>query len=227
MTPSKILIAGASGNIGRACMEFFPAQGREVIGVSRKGPSIYHVDLAAPTQVSELVARLPPFDLVVMAHGTQQPHELEAPNFIDTYWSIIRDNLHSAVYLTHFLLSQNKLNEGALIVYCSSIHAMQPRQGRAPYAIAKAGLEALARSAAIEGAALGIRAIALRLGQMDKAMKGISFTPEQFREITDKLLTAPVTCEEVAKFILTLYDMKGMNGVVFDYNSGHHLSIWP
>lgn len=223
----RALVSGATGNVGWTCVHLLTMQNWEVVGVSRGGSdlaSFHRVDLSDQYKVVDFTKTLPGFDLVIMTHGTQQAVELGS--YCDYYDKVRANNLDSAVYLTDALIHWDKLNPGALIVYCSSIHATQPRAGRGPYAVAKAGLEALARVVAIEQAEAGIRAVALRLGQMDKMMKNIAFSPEQMKAITDKLLTEPVSCEDVARFILALYDQKSLTGETIEISSGHSLNIW-
>jgi NAD(P)-dependent dehydrogenase (short-subunit alcohol dehydrogenase family) len=206
-------------------------QGWQVVGVSRGGSHLagYHsLDLVEyDSQVENFVYEQPSFDLVIMTHGVQQPAEVGQLNFYRIYEEVREVNLDSVVYLTDQLIEQDKLNPGALIIYCSSIHATQPRKSRGPYAVAKAGLEALARVVAIEQADKGIRAVALRLGQMEKPMAGIVFTPEQEVAIKECTPLKWVSPDEVAALCLALYGQKSMTASVIDLDSGHSINIWP
>lgn len=231
----RALITGCTGNLGRATIELLLSNGWEVIGASRtKDPAqndtgmyrAVRVDLADPDEISQFIPRSLPFDLVVMTHGTQHGVLIGDAAFESWYYEVVDNNLTSAVHLTNHLIFNHQLNPGALIVYCSSIHATQPRQSRIPYAIAKGGLESLVRGVAVEGAP-NIRAIGLRLGQLNGFMKGIVFSPEQFKSITDKLLLPPVRCENIARFCLELYHQTEMTGCIIDMDSGHSLRIWP
>lgn len=244
----RVLISGASGNVGRACMLHFASQDWDIVGVSRSITSpipdewkkhneyfrkveTHHLSLCLDIDVNHFLINQPPFDLVIMAHGVQQPAELGTANFIDTYYSVMDGNLTSSVFLTQALIEQDKLNEGALIVYCSSIHSTQPRKSRGPYAIAKAGLEALTKIVAVEGAG-NWRAVGLRLGQLESdgrpaAMKGIRFSPEQLETLKGRCLTPWVKCENVAKLCLSLYGQTEISGAILDVDSGHSLNIWP
>lgn len=226
----RVLITGISGNVGLACLSLFPQRGWEAIGIARHRVSDrledYQVDLTQLDEVIEFVYHQLPFDLVVMTHGTQHGIEIGTNGFVDWYQDVMNNNLHSAVYLTNALIEQEKLNSGALIIYCSSIHARQPRASRGPYAIAKAGLEALARVVAIEQAKNNIRAIALRLGQLEKPMAGILFTPEQEAAIKNLTPLKWVDPDEVAALCLALYGQKSMTGATLDLNSGHSLNAW-
>lgn len=226
----RALISGATGNVGKATIELLLANGWEVVGAARhvdrdSGYDTCAVDLADPDEISQFIPRKQ-FDLVVMTHGTQHGVEIGDRSFESWYLEIVDNNLTSAVHLTNHLIFNNLLNPGALIVYCSSIHATQPRAGRGPYAIAKAGLEALARVVAIEQAP-DIRAVALRLGQLTQVMRGVVFTEAQFKAIEERTPYPWVEPMDVAKLCLALYEQKSLSGAVIDVDSAHSISIWP
>lgn len=229
----RALVTGCTGNVGEACIDLFMLNGWEVVGVARNcedGPrptALYSADLSRPLAIHDFLMNESNFDLVVMTHGTQHGVTIGDPAFESWYLEIVANNLTSAVHLTNHLIFNKQLNPGALIVYCSSIHATQPRKARGPYAIAKAGLEALARVVAIEQSGNGIRAVALRLGQLSKPMVGISFTPEQLESIRQCTLIDWPTPEEIAKLCLALYEQKGLTGEIINLDSGHRLNVWP
>lgn len=225
----RALVSGATGNVGKVTVELLLANGWEVVGAARhvdrdSGYDARAVDLADPDEISQFIPRRK-FDLVVMTHGTQHGVEIGDRSFESWYLEVVDNNLTSAVHLTNHLIFNNLLNPGALIVYCSSIHATQPRASRIPYSVAKGGLESLVAGVAVE-CAPSVRAIGLRLGQLDAFMKGVSFSPEQFKSITDKLLLPPVKCENIARFCLELYYQTEMTGCIIPMDSGHSLNIW-
>ena len=230
----RALVTGCTGQVGKAVIELLLSQGWEAVGVARRidralNTTMFRaisVDLADPDDISQSIPRKPLLDLVVMTHGTQHGVTIGDPAFESWYREIVDNNLTSAVHLTNHLIFNNQLNPGSLIIYCSSIHATQPRRGRSPYAIAKAGLEALTRSVAIEQAPK-VRAVALRLGQLEKPMKGISFTPEQEAAIKECTPLKWVSPSEVAALCLALYEQKSMTASVIDLDSGHHINVWP
>lgn len=226
----RILVTGVSGNVGSACAELFLANNWEIVGCARSirtgWNSDHSVDLSKPDEVSEFIVPQSPFDLVVMTHGTQHGIEIGDLDYMKWYQDVMNNNLHSAVCLTNALIEHGQLYREALIVYCSSIHATQPRASRSPYAIAKAGLEALARSVAIEQSGMGIRAVALRLGQLAEPMKGVIFTKEQEDAIKKLTPLKWVSPAEVATLCLALYGQKSMTGATLDLNSGHSINAW-
>jgi len=185
----------------------------------------YKRDLTDWQKTSNWIAETDGFDLIVMAHGVQKTATMKDVDE-ELWMNIIGNNLNASASLTHALLEHDKVNDGALIVYFSSIQATQPREGRGLYGISKAGVEALARVVAVENP--NIRTIALRLGQMTKAMRGIDFSDFQAQEIEKKTIRPWVDAQSVAKIIFNLYDNgMSMTGETVEISSGHKFSVWP
>ena len=219
----NVLITGANGNLGLACLEQFDIPNDEPLGISR-----YEVELTNPFSVAAFLHALSKdhqFDLIIMTHGTQQTCTIENYSMAD--WDIIiGNNLQSSIILTSELVKQSKLATGSLIVYCSSIQASHPRKGRFLYGVAKAGLETLAKAVHAE-LAPQTRAVTLRLGQMEQLMGDMEFTDKQRQAIEHKTPLPWVSFEETARLIDALYYQKSLSGVVIPVDSGHPLSVWP
>ena len=225
----NILITGANGNLGMACLKYFHSKDGNTLGVVRQ-----EMELTNPFSVAAFLRTFNPlhllnkdhkFDLVIMTHGTQQTCTIEDYSMAD--WdTIIGNNLQSSVILTSELVKQRKLAPGSLIVYCSSIQASHPRKGRFLYGIAKAGLETLAKAVHAEHAP-HTRAVTLRLGQMERLMGDMEFTDEQ-REAIEHYTPLPwVSFDETAQFIDALYYQRSVSGITIPVDSGHPLSVWP
>jgi NAD(P)-dependent dehydrogenase (short-subunit alcohol dehydrogenase family) len=226
----KALITGVSGNVGSACRELLEDQEWNTYGVARTAVVDNYrdtrADLSSWDGIQKVVESVggQKFDLVVMAHGVQQPLELKDVGFAD-YHYVVGGNLYGATLLTAQLLARGMVNDGALFVYMSSIQAMWPRKGRGLYGIAKAGLEALARTVTVEGEGK-VRGVALRLGQLTESMRGIRFSEEQVKELKKRSYGEWVSPDEVARMVLGLYKCPGVSGSVIDMASGHGLNIW-
>ena len=240
MTKS-VLITGVTGNLGSVCSKYFN-QDWNVTGVSRSkflktiptinGPMAIEgrdggIDLCSASSVAEFLDLTinDTYDLVVMAHGVVDNSRIEHISQAD--WNrVIDSNLKSCVVLTSELIATNKLNPNALIIYCSSIQADLPREGRYLYGLSKLGLELLAKSVHVENAPR-IRAVALRLGQMERLMAGRQFTDEERKAIENYTPLPWVNCLDVAKLVECLYDQKSLSGTTINVDSGHNLSVWP
>lgn len=222
----RILVTGATGNIGTECMSIVDSCD-DIIGVARHNNgngAILTVDLSDWYAVDRFVIDQDSFDLVIMAHGVQEPISLRDVT-VNDWNTIVNNNLASCVALTTALVRHNKLRDNSLIVYCSSIQATHPRAGRGLYAIAKAGVEALCKIAAVE-LAPRTRTVALRLGQLTQLMKGIDIPAQALESMRARSQMPWVDPVDVAYFCLQLYDQPSLTGSVIDLSSGHELNIW-
>jgi NAD(P)-dependent dehydrogenase (short-subunit alcohol dehydrogenase family) len=181
------IVTGALGGIGRACAEGLAREGARLMLVDRLAddgsvaealralgaPQVISaaLDIAEEDQVIAAVdrtrAELGGFDIVVNVAGMMIYKPLAELTGAD--WRRLLDvNLLGAAFFTGAAL-RHMADNGA-IVTISSIHARQTSPHVAPYAAAKAALESLTRSAAIEGRARGIRANAVLPGAVDTPM---------------------------------------------------------
>jgi NAD(P)-dependent dehydrogenase (short-subunit alcohol dehydrogenase family) len=104
-----------------------------------------------------LISELPQIDGFVHCAGKIQPFPIKyiKQKHIDDLFSI---NLNSAILLSSGLLKAKKLNQGASVVFISSISAEFPYMGGSLYSASKSALESFARSFALENAPMKIRA---------------------------------------------------------------------
>ena len=222
----RILVFGATGNLGRALREEARWRSWEFRGIARNPGDFSDTRKANAThwtEISRVLSDEAPFDLVVFAQGIQRrvgiwdagPHDFD----------ILAANLDGSLISTILLVRYRRLNQGALLVYCSSIQAAAPRGGRFLYAVAKAGVEALARAVTAETGGL-VRGVALRLGQFENTMKGIEFSEAERERLEERTLMGFIPEREIAKFIFDLYDARHIAGCVIDYEGGHLLNIW-
>jgi 3-oxoacyl-[acyl-carrier protein] reductase len=228
----RCLISGVSGNVGAAVANLIDRSGGSGIGLylERKPdlPGSFQAiygDVTNFSLIGSILSREAPFDLAVMAHGVQRTAKLSEVRRSDIDF-MLDVNLKGSLYLAAQLIQENKINKGGLIVFCSSIQATTPREGRILYATAKAGLEGLTRALAVELAGAGIRVIALRLGQLSKTMRGVSFSPEQTAQLQKRAPLGWLEPELVAKLILALYDQPKLSGEVITFDGLQTLNTW-
>lgn len=171
------LVTGGNSGIGRGIAERFAREGARVLLVGRdpgKGAAAENAirgnggdatflpcDLANEDAVRDLierVARLGRLNVLVNNAGLGSRRSgIEPSDAPGTRWSKLRGpNLDSAYFLSaHALLLLRDAGGGA-IVNISSTASLHGNWGL--YGVAKAGVEALTRSLAVEGAPHGIRA---------------------------------------------------------------------
>lgn len=218
---------GSTGNLGRALREEASARDWEFFGLARN--PWYEWEIAVDASdwyaLRDVIRDLPDLlDLVVFAQGVQRTVSLERFRPRND-WDIVTSNLDAAIFGTALLWQHRRLNKDALIVYCSSIQAIAPRPGRFLYAVTKAGLEALARSVTTETGSY-VRGVALRLGQFENTMRGITFSEEERERIEKRVLRGLIPEAEIARFIFQLYETPHIAGCVIDFEGGHLLNIW-
>jgi len=170
LSGKTILITGASSGIGACLAKFCDELGANVILTARtidklnsvitemsSRSKIIRADLVKETELQLLISELPQIDGFVHCAGKIQPFPIKfiKQKHIDDLFSI---NLNSAILLSSSLLKYKKLNQGASVVFISSISAEFPYMGGSLYSASKSALESFARSFALENAPLKIRA---------------------------------------------------------------------
>jgi NAD(P)-dependent dehydrogenase (short-subunit alcohol dehydrogenase family) len=168
-----IIITGASSGIGRETCLLLAQGGARITGIARderaleqllqqlkKINSVEHriltCDLSNHESLEELVSRLNPCDGLVHAAGIVSPLPVKfiRKKHLDKVWNI---NTFAPILLTAQLLSKEKINEGASLVFISSISTQHPYFGGAMYVSSKAAIEAYSRNLALELAGKKIR----------------------------------------------------------------------
>ncbi|HEY5901286.1 MAG TPA: SDR family oxidoreductase [Anaerolineales bacterium] len=181
-----VLITGAGGGIGRACIHHFAARGWRVIGVDRSPLAdveggqpfpadglFIQADISHPESAEQIFEQArgfhPTLDALVNNAAVQVAKPLIETS-VEEWDAVMASNLRSVflfVKLAHPLL---KAAGGGAIVNVSSVHAVQTSANIAAYAASKGGLLALTRAMAIEFAPDDIRVNAILPGAVDTPM---------------------------------------------------------
>ena len=176
-----ILITGAGGGIGRACIHHFSEKGWRVIGVDRsdfgddfpKDGHFIKADISLPNSVEQIFQQArdfhPALDALVNNAAVQVAKPL-VDTSVEEWDAVMASNLRSVflfVKLAHPLL---KASGASAVVNVSSVHAIQTSANIAAYAASKGGLLALTRAMAIEFAPDNIRVNAILPGAVDTPM---------------------------------------------------------
>lgn len=138
-----------------------------------------------------------------------EPPDVErllATNVVGALWFVKQAFLHG--------------RPGCCVVNVSSVHAVQTSPGVAVYAMAKAGLLALTRAAAIEGREKGIRVNALVVGAVDTPMLWSNPNVRSGEEAIAPGLVG--SAEQVASVIAFLADEAAsfVNGAAWQVDGG-------
>ncbi len=173
-TETRILVCGASGGIGAACLAAAADRGQRAVGVDRDT-----IDITLPGGAEKAVAyatdRLGGLDGVVHAIGMSGRALGDGPvgSCSDEAWAAVqRVNLESVFRLLRAALPVLAEGGGGSVVVVGSALARTLDDDflTAAYAVSKSGVETLVRLAAFEGARLGVRVNTVAPGLVDTPM---------------------------------------------------------
>lgn len=176
-----VLITGAGGGIGRACVRHFADKGWRVVGVDRdefgsdfpENGHFIKADISqadSPESIFQQARDFQPTLNVLVNNAAVQVAKPLIETSIEEWDAVMASNLRSVflfVKLAHPLM---KAAGGGAIVNVSSVHAIQTSANIAAYAASKGGLLALTRAMAIEFAPDNIRVNAILPGAVDTPM---------------------------------------------------------
>ncbi len=164
-----ILITGASSGIGRASAQLCDSLGATVIITGRNADELnktkallknksdlFIADLSNEDEINQLISKLPSIDGFVHCAGIINPLPIKflKGKHIDELFKI---NFSSAVLMSSGLLTAKKLNDGASVVFISSVSSEHPYTGGSLYTSSKAALESFSKGLALEVASKKIR----------------------------------------------------------------------
>jgi 3-oxoacyl-[acyl-carrier protein] reductase len=207
------IVAGGAGAIGAAIASRLLEAGAAVYCLDlagRRGPAAAttitcdlteHTEVAAAVgQVNRESGRL---DIVVHAAGIVRDARLWklAP---DDWRAVLGSNLDSAFLLLQSVTPLMRETGSGAIVLVSSINGARGKIGQAAYSASKGGLESLARTAARELGAFGIRVNVVAPGWIDTPMT--ARVPEEIRRraLEESVLGRLGEPDDVARAVLFL-----------------------
>jgi len=195
MSPSHVLIAGASGGVGRALAERLRERGDRLALVARDtgalpapdGTSLIEADVSthqgarlAVEQATEAFGRIP--DGIVNACGSILVAPL-ARTSETQYRATLAANLDTSFFLVQaYVTALNAAKRAGSIVLFSSVAARIGIGNHAAIAVAKAGVEALVRSVAADVSTSGTRINAIAPGLLDTPLGARFLTSDAARQ---------------------------------------------
>jgi 3-oxoacyl-[acyl-carrier protein] reductase len=199
-----VVVSGAGGVLGRALVAHFAAKGSRVLALDRKfdaaaslpGVTAMPVDLLIEADVRQALAdAIPaskPIALLINAAGliwNEPVLALRGARFsthgLESWRDVIDANLTAPFVAATQVAARMVRRGGGSIVNFSSI-ASEGNAGQAAYGAAKAGIEGLTRTMAIELGPLGVRVNALALGFIDVATTRNAVADERLQAYAQK-----------------------------------------
>jgi len=174
----SVLVTGASGGIGAAAARALAAAGATVFGLDLEpGPGerarFIRADVTKAEEVTSAVERVVAetgrLDAVVAAAGIIRDRVLwKMP--LEDWRQVLAVNLDGSFHVLRSAAPALRARGGGSIVLVASINGERGKFGQANYAASKAGVIGLAKTAARELGAFGIRVNAVSPGYIDTAM---------------------------------------------------------
>ncbi|MGF6854283.1 short chain dehydrogenase [Paraburkholderia sp. CI3] len=141
----RILVVGATGLLGSHIVRLLATE-HDVVGASRKGSAL-RVDLSDKRSIEAMYAQAGSFDAIICAAGSAKFAPLAALGDEDFSFSLA-NKLMGQVNLVR--CGVDHVSQGGSFTLTSGVLAQQPMEGSAAVSIVNAGVEAFARSAALE-----------------------------------------------------------------------------
>lgn len=207
------VVAGGAGAIGSAIAARLTESGARVFALDLPGHAVpggvtlVGCDLTRSSEVTAAIERIGReagrLDVVVHAAGITRDGRLW--KLSDEDWrALMAVNLDSAFTLVREATPLMRERGGGAIVFISSINGTRGKVGQAAYAASKAGIDALARTAARELGGFGVRVNVVAPGWIQTPMTAA--VPEEFRRraIEESALGRLGEPDDVARAVLFL-----------------------
>lgn len=218
------VVTGASRGIGAAVAKHMASEGATVLvnyrharqeaeqvvrDIEADGGEAFawQANVTVPAQVKAMMAaaqtKRGAIDILVCNAGVTRDGLLGGMSY-DDWTDVVSVNLTGAFNAIRQVIEGMVARRSGSIVCVSSVHAQAGGSGQCNYAAAKAGLEALTRSLAIEVAPRGVRVNAVAPGLIETAMtKSIrdAAGPELLRQIPMRRFGDPLEVARAVTFL--------------------------
>jgi len=171
------LVTGAASGIGAACAQWLTAQGiGRLLLVDRDGRGLDRLELPCErvagdvgdeTLWERLEREIASLDYAVLNAGIAAGGPIADTAFAE--WRKVMGVNLDAMFLS-LRTAIRRMTGGGAIVLTSSVAGFKAEPGNGPYGVTKAGVIHLAKAAAKEGAAKGVRVNAIAPGGVDTAI---------------------------------------------------------
>jgi NAD(P)-dependent dehydrogenase (short-subunit alcohol dehydrogenase family) len=141
----RILLIGATGTIGKAVAEALRGRHDLVLASQKNAPE--QVDITDPASIRALFERVGKVDAVVSAAGNAVFKPFDQLTDEDYAFSLGNKLMGQANVVR---IGSQYVNDGGSFTLSSGVLAQQPTQGGTAFSVVNAGVEAFARSAALE-----------------------------------------------------------------------------
>lgn len=231
-------VTGGAGGIGRAVVRRLADNGATVavLDVSEApavagARAVLRCDVGDASTLdraaAQLVAELGPADILVNCAGVSARAPVGEMT-LDAWEAVLRTNLTGAFLCTAAVIDGMRRRGWGRVVSVASGSALRPTAGTAAYAASKAGLIAMTKAVALEGAADGVTANVVAPGIVDTPMSRAAWPTddEMLAMATASPLANPMgrllAPEDVAAAVawLTTDETRHLTGQTLHVNGG-------
>ena len=236
-----VVVSGAGGALGSALVSHFAAAGRPVLALDREfgttrppGVTARAVDILIEADVRQALTDTIPagatIALLINAVGliwNEPILTLRGAKFathsLESWHNVTNANLTAPFVVATQVASRMVRRGGGSIINFSSI-ASEGNAGQAAYGAAKAGIEGLTRTMAIELGPLGVRVNALALGFIDVATTRSAVAADRLQTYVQKTSLGRLgRIEDVIHAIEFLASNTFVNGTIVKLDGGLRL----
>jgi NAD(P)-dependent dehydrogenase (short-subunit alcohol dehydrogenase family) len=178
----KAIVFGACGSIGSYVFDEFVKESFEVYGTTTNEKNVIENIIVVTNDNLEALHLINEIDIVVWANGANCNDNINTYN-ADVFDGIIDANVSFILNTLNFLLSNNKLRNGAKLVIVSSIWEEFSRDNKLSYSISKAALGGLVKSASYDLSSQNILINNVLPGVIDNEMTRNTLNPVQLEYI--------------------------------------------
>ena len=172
-----VLVTGASSGLGVGIAIDCSKMGAKVVVTARNeerlndtlsqlsgdGHQMLRADLAKDEELEALVDALPELDGLVLCAGIIKTMPVKNIKF-DAIDEIFDTNIISSIKLAKLLLKKKKLNQGASVVFISSVSTFNVKIGNSLYSATKGAVNSFAKAMALEVAKQKMRVNCIQPG---------------------------------------------------------------
>jgi NAD(P)-dependent dehydrogenase (short-subunit alcohol dehydrogenase family) len=178
----KAIVFGACGSIGGYVFNEFVKEGFDVYGTTTDEKNVTENIIVVTNDNLEALHLINEIDIVVWANGANCNDNINTYN-ADVFDGIIDANVSFILNTLNFLLSNNKLRNGAKLVIVSSIWEEFSRDNKLSYSISKSALGGLVKSASYDLSSQNILINNVLPGVIDNEMTRKTLHPDQLEYI--------------------------------------------
>ena len=183
-----ILIFGSTGYVGNSVSNHFKTKGKVVTEVTR-----HEYDMSNPNNLKGLDS-YDDIHAIVWCSGFNHNDVIGALNY-DTYDMSMNVNANSKVKSLDYLLSNNKIRDGARLCIISSIMEDRGRINKLSYSVSKSAIRGIVQASSITLYARNVLINSILPGPIDNVMTRNTLSNDELEKISPYFVNVEDICK--------------------------------